>query len=166
MTQSSKNILFWCLLAAQGIGSQLLIWTGAPLYNRLRSSVTEDATSKEVMLLFVAVFVMQGAHWLVLPLKKTLTVRRHVLLGHVLICIGELSLFFSAALTSLIVLERFGNWKLEWWRLLLLVTVVFSATSYKYLITLVGAQLIETEPGAAKDAGSPSKEICHASHES
>ena len=95
MNSSRDRILFWCLLAAQAAGSQIIIWTGVPIYQRLHVPGRGGATPKELAIALAAVALMQLSYWLALPLKQRLRFRRNVVLGHVLVCIGELSLFLS-----------------------------------------------------------------------
>jgi hypothetical protein len=91
---------------------------------------------------------MQVAHWLALPLKRRLRFRRNVLLGHVLVMIGEFSLFFSAALVTFALFDRFGELKLGPLKLLILAVMLFAVSSYKYLLMSVGEAMNEAEPEA------------------
>jgi hypothetical protein len=58
------------------------------------------------VLAIVAVIVMQVAHWIAFRLRPQLRFRRNVLVGHVLVFIGELSLFFIDALAVVILFDR------------------------------------------------------------
>ena len=52
--------------------------------------------------------------------------RRNVIFGHVLVWIGELSLFFPSALAALIVFDHFGEKEVFLWRLVGLPAVLFA----------------------------------------
>ena len=144
MNSSRDRALFWLLLAGQAVGSQILIWGGIPVYHRLRS-VPEGATFVELAIALAAVVLMQACHWPALALRRRLEFRRNAVLGHVLICIGELSLFFIAALTALIVFDHFGELQWTLWKVLILAATVFSISGYKYQIMSLGQTMIEAE---------------------
>jgi membrane-associated HD superfamily phosphohydrolase len=71
-------------------------------------------------LAIVAVIVIQVAHWIAFRLRPQLRFRRNVLVGHVLVFIGELSLFFMRSpLSSCSIAARsstlsFGRSSLIW----------------------------------------------------
>lgn len=151
MNSSRDRILFWCLIAAQAAGSQVVIWSGVPIYKRLRSAAGEGIAPKEVVLVLAAVVLMQTSHWFALSLGRRLQFRRNIVLGHVLIWIGELSLFFIAAVATIILFDRFGEWEFVLWKALLLAATLFAVTSYKYQLMSLGTAMIETEPDASND---------------
>ena len=95
MNSSRDKILFWCLIAAEAAGSQAILWNGIPIYRRLLSAGTEGAGSTNFVLAAIVVIVMQVAHWVAFRLRPQLQFRRNVFLGHVLVFIGELSMFLS-----------------------------------------------------------------------
>ena len=162
MNHSNAKILFWCCLAAQAAGSQIIIWVGVPIYHRLHSGVNEGASPKEFVLALAAVAVMQVAHWIALPLRQRLRFRRNVVLGHVLVWIGELSLFFIAALATVIVFDRFHELEFAWWKALILAAMLFAVTSYKYQLMSLGTAMIETKPDASDQNNPSSKETLDA----
>ena len=146
------QILFWSLLAAQTAGSQVIIWIGIPIYRRLKLPIEQGATTMEFAKLAAAVALMLVSHWLSLPVRRRMQFRRNVLFGHVLVWIGELSIFFVATVVALILFERFGKFLL--WKLFVLSGITFAVSSYKYLVMSVGEEMIEAEPqtAAAADA--------------
>jgi hypothetical protein len=148
MNRSRDRILFWCLMAAQMAGSQALIWVGIPVYQRMHSAGGEKVSPQEIGIALAATALMQVAHWLALPLKRRLRFRRNVLVGHVLVMIGEFSLFFSAALVTFALFDRFGELKLGPLKLLILAVMLFAVSSYKYLLMSVGEAMNEAEPEA------------------
>ena len=161
MNQSRNNLLFWWLLAAQAAGSQVILWAGIPVYQRLLSHGKEVVFSEELALAFVAVVVMQLAYWLDRRLQPRLRFRRNVLLGHVLLCIGELSFFFPGALAAVIVFDRFGELEFVPWKLLMLAVILFAMFCYKHQLETLGEAMIAAED-ATEQTISFSKETVNA----
>lgn len=154
MNSARDRILFWCLIAGQAVGSQILIWGGLPVYQRLRSTA-EGATASEFAIAFAAVALMQACHWPALALTRRLEFGRNVVLGHVLVCIGELSLFFVAALTASIAFDHFKELKLTLWKLFMLGAMVFAISAYKYQLMSLGESMIEAEPDDSTEQALP-----------
>ena len=149
MNASRDKILFWCLIAAEAAGSQALLWNGIPIYRRLLSPGTAGAGSKDFVLATVAVIVMQAAHWVAFRLRRQLRFRRNVLLGHLLVFIGELSLFFINALAVVILFDRGAELAFVLWKILLLVAILFAICTYKHQLSELGESLIEGQADAA-----------------
>jgi hypothetical protein len=153
----SNKSLFWCLLAVQFAGLQVILWGGLPIYQRLLTPHSRGASAMDVDIAFVAVIVMQAAHWPAARLRQTLRFQRNVIFGHILNWLGELSIFFTAALCTIIVFNGFGTTPLVLWKLFGLVAVTFAVSSYKYQIMSVGGAMIEAErevdPGAGTARG-------------
>jgi hypothetical protein len=118
-----------------------------PIYRRLLTPGGHGASAWEVAIAFAAVIVMQAAHWPAEPLRQTLRFQRNVFLGHVLNWLGELSIFFTAALSAIIVFNRVGEGPLALWRLFGLAAITFAVSAYKYQIMSVGSALIEGNRG-------------------
>ena len=146
MDDARHRFLFWCLVAGQAAGSQFLIWNAAPLYHGIRTGAIHGARGTDLALALAAASLMQACHWPALRLVRRLQFRRNVILGHVLVWIGELSLFFIAALATLIVFDRFGEVEWLWWKALALAAVLFAITSYKYQLMSLGEAMIDAEP--------------------
>ena len=140
------RLLFWCLVAGQAVGSQFLIWTSVPVYHGIRTGAIQGASPTDFAAALAAAALMQACHWPALRLGRNVQIRRHVVLGHVLVWIGELSLFFCAALATLIVFDRFGEVEWLWWKALALAAMLFAVTSYKYQLMSLGGRMIEAEP--------------------
>ncbi len=153
---SRDKILFWCLIAAEAAGSQTILWNGIPIYRRLLSPGTEGADTKSFVLATIVVIVMQVAHWGAFRLRPQLRIRRNVLLGYVLVFIGELSLFFVSALAVVILFDRGAQLDFVLWKILILVATLFAICSYKYQLSELGESLIEAQPDAAAKQSSNS----------
>ena len=107
---------------------------------------TEGAGSKDFVLAVSVVVVMQVAHWIAFRLRPHLQFRRNVLLGHVLVFIGELSLFFISALAVVILFDRSAELEFVLWKILILVAILFAICAYKYQLGKLGDNMIEGQP--------------------
>ena len=148
MNSSRNKILFWCLIVTEAAGSQAILWNGLPIYRRLLSPGTEGAGSKDFVLTTIVVIVMQVAHWVAFRLRPRLRFRRNVFLGHVLVFVGELSMFFVSALAVVILFDRGTELDFGLWKILLLVAVLFAIFAYKYQLSKLGDSPIEGPPDA------------------
>jgi uncharacterized membrane protein YwaF len=93
----------------------------------------------------VAVLLMQVGHWLAFRLKPRLQFRRNVLLGHVLVFIAELSLFFANALAVVILFDRMGELEFALWKVIILLAILFAICCYKHQLAALGDLMIESE---------------------
>ncbi len=143
MSASREEALFWCLIGVEGAGSQAILWNGIPIYRRLLSPSTEGAGSKDFVLVAIAVIVMQVAHWMAFRLRPRLRFRRNVVLGHALVFIGELSLFFINALAVVILFDRSAELDFVLWKVFILIAILFAICTYKYQLGKLGDSLIE-----------------------
>lgn len=158
MNASRDKMLFWCLIAVQAAGSQAILWNGIPIYRRLLSSGTEGAGPKDFVLAIIVVIVMQVAHWIAFRLRPQLRFRRNVVLGYVLVFIGELSLFFVSALAVIILFDRSAQLDFSLWKVLVLVAVLFAICTYKYQLSKLGDSVIDGQPDpAAKERSNASR---------
>ena len=148
MNATRNKILFWCLLAAEAAGSQVILWNGIPIYRRL-SAGTEGAVSTNFVWAAIVVIVMQVAHWVAFRLRPRLQFRRNVFLGYVLVFIGELSMFFINALAVVILIDRGAELDFVLWKVLVLVALLFAVFTYKYQLSKLGDSIIEGQPDAA-----------------
>jgi hypothetical protein len=149
MKPSRDKMLFWCLIAAEAAGSQAILWNGIPIYRRLLLPGTAGAGSRDFVLAIIAVIVMQVAHWAAFRLRLRLRFRRNVFVGHVLVFIGELSLFFINALAVVILFDRGAELDFVLWKILLLVAILFAICTYKYQLGKLGESIIEGPSHAA-----------------
>ena len=93
---------------------------------------------------------MQVAHWIAFRLRPRLRFRRNVALGHLLVFIGELSLFFINALAVVILFDRGAELEFVLWKLLLLVAILFAICTYKHQLSKLGESIIEGQPDPAR----------------
>ena len=149
-----NKILFWCLILAEAAGSQAIMWNGLPIYRRLLSPGTEGASSKDFVLTTIVVILMQVAHWFAFRLRPGLRFQRNVVLGHVLVFIGELSLFFVSALAVVILFDRGAELDFVLWKIVLLLATLFAICTYKYQLAQVGDSMIAGQPDDAANGSS------------
>jgi len=151
MDRVRNHVLFWCLVVVQTVGSYVLIWTWGPSYEHLISSGTFATSPRQFEISFIAIVVMQAAYWPAHGLKQHLHFRSQVVLGHVLLTVGEFSLFFAAAVTTVVLFDHFREEHRLPWRLGLLALNLFAVSCYKYQLMSVGEKLIDHQPEAAAE---------------
>ena len=153
MNDLRDKMLFWCLLLVQTIGAQIFLWGELPAFQRLQAFGLGDTAVQShagtlIAIAVVATIVMQSAHWPATWLRRKLRFRRNAVLGKFLNWFGELSIFFAAALSSLLLFNRLGHGPIDPWYALVLAGVTFAVSSYKYQLMSVGAAMIEGEPAS------------------
>jgi hypothetical protein len=143
MERSRDHIVFWCLLAVQAVGSYVLIWTWGPGYDRLISTGAMTTSPRQFGISLIVVGVMQAAYWPAHALKQHLRFRGNDLVGHTLITIGEFSIFFAAAVTTVVLFDHFRESPRIPWRLAVLALTLFAVSCFKYQLMSVGEKLID-----------------------
>jgi hypothetical protein len=155
MERSRDHVVFWCLLAVQTLGSLVLIWVGLPIYQHLSSAESGGATRNVFTIAIAAVAIMQAAYWPAHALKLRLHFRfpRNALVGHVLICMAEFSLFFMAALVSVALFVQYRGLYHPLWKFGVLALGLFAVSCYKYQLMSLGEMLISAQQGAPAEHG-------------
>ena len=149
---SRTRSLFWCLVAVQFLSAKIIFWQGLPVYRKLMDGKKDEATPVEMSFVLLAVSLMQTAYWLAHRLGPRLQFGRHVLFGHLLLWIGELSFVFPTTVAVVAVFDESIEWKLDWWRLLILAVSLFAMFCYKHQLGTLGDAMIATEAGAGEQA--------------
>ena len=144
--RSRDAVAFWALTALQAAASQTILWQGVPIYRNLLLPRAQGAGVGEMVLAVVAVLAMQIAYWLAFPIRERLRFRRHVVLGHVLVCLGELTVFFATALATVILFERLEELEFAPGKALVLAGILFASFCYKHQLKTVGEAMIDAEP--------------------
>jgi hypothetical protein len=103
----------------------------------------------DFMFTAIVVIVMQVAHWVAFRLQPQLRFRRNVFLGHVLLFIGEISMFFISALAVVVLFDRGADLDFVLWKVLILVAILFAIFSYKNQLSKLGDSSIEGQPKVA-----------------
>ena len=157
MNPSRDKTVFWCLLAVQAAGGNIILWKGIPVYRRLLTPGPQGADFGTFALALGAVFFMQVGYWLAFRIQQRLRFQKNVLLGHMLLCLGELSFFFANALAAVILFERLEEVVLVPWKLVVLAAILFAVFCYKHQLETLGERMIEGEPDSVDQANAPSK---------
>lgn len=145
MQIAESKIAFWCLVLIQMLCAQSILWSGLPVYKKLLHGRMNDATTSEILVATLAVLVMQVSYWIAFQIQPHLHFRRQVFLAHVLICIGDLSFLFPSTLAAVAIFDNSINLEQEWWKLLLLVTIIFAMYCYKLQLQSLGTLLLEAK---------------------
>src|SRR4029434_905174 len=86
--------LFWWAIIAQVVGAQVFFWDALPDYRELTEGAVVVGTPEDFALAVVAVVVMHSAYWYARRLQPQVRFAHRVLLGHVLVCVSDVSFFF------------------------------------------------------------------------
>jgi apolipoprotein N-acyltransferase len=74
-------------------------------------------------------------------------------LGHVLLCVSEVSFFFVSALATVAAFDHSKRSQFVLWKAMLLVSAIFAFFCYKRQLASVGDALLETQPEKATPRG-------------
>lgn len=142
---SRDTLLFAALVVVQVVASQFILWTGLPVYRRLMTDSVEAAGTRELLLAIAAATTMQIAYWFAFRLQQRLVFRRHLVLGHGLLCLGEGSFFFASALAAVVLFERSAQPQFVAWKVLVLVAILFAAFCLKHQLETLGRQMVDAD---------------------
>jgi hypothetical protein len=151
MNGSASKALFWCAIIAQIAGAQVFFWDALPDYRELTQGQVVVGTPMDFAFAVFGLVVMQSAYWYARRLQPQVRFGRRVLLGHVLLCISEVSFFFVSALATVAMFDHWRRSQFVFWKLMLLVSAIFAFFCYKRQLASVGDALLETQlKGAGK----------------
>jgi len=142
--ESTNKVLFWCAIAAQVAGAQIIIWDGRPLYQQLMTGATNVGSPKDYALDFMAIAVMQVGYWFAYRLQPRLRFRRNAVVGHLLCCIGEVSFLFIAALGTVVLLDHWREWQFVSWKAGMLVGMIFAFYCYERQLVGLGERMLKS----------------------
>ena len=163
MNGSPTKALFWWVIIAQVAGAQLFFWDTLPDYRELTEGAVVMGTPADFALAVFGLVVMQSAYWYARSLQPQVRFRHRVLLGHVLLCVSEVSFFFVSALATVAMFDHWRRSQFVFWKLMLLASALFAFFCYKRQLASVGDALLEVQPA---DAGKkPSNRQEPAKHE-
>ena len=152
MNGSASKRVFWCAIIAQVIGAQVFFWDALPDYRELTAGVVEVGTPKDFALAMVGILAMQSAYWYARRLQPQIRFRHRVVLGHVFLCVSEVSFFFVSALATVAMFDHWRRSQFVFWKLMLLASALFAFFCYKRQLASVGDALLEIEPEHAEKA--------------
>jgi hypothetical protein len=157
MNGSSTKTLFWCAIIAQVAGAQVFFWDALPDYRELTAGEVVAGTPGDFAVAVFGLVIMQSAYWYGRRLQPEVRFRRRVVLGHVLLCISEVSFFFVSALATVAMFDHWRRSQFVLWKLMLLVSAIFAFFCYKRQLASVGDALLEAQPEHARKATSEPK---------
>jgi hypothetical protein len=158
MNGSGTKRLFWCAIIAQVAGAQVFFWDALPDYQELTSGEVVVGTPKDFVVAMVGLVVMQSAYWYARRLQPEVRFRHRVVLGHVLLCVSEVSFFFVSALATVAMFDHWRRSQFVFWKLMLLASAIFAFFCYKRQLASVGDALLEAQPERAGKATTEPKE--------
>ena len=102
--------------------------------------------------------LMQSAYWYARRLQPHIRFRHRVVLGHVLLCVSEVSFFFVSALATVAMFDHWKRSQFVLWKAMLLASAIFAFFCYKRQLASVGEALLEINPSMPKQQRSNRKE--------
>ena len=152
MNGSATKPLFWGAIIAQVVGAQVFFWDALPDYQELTAGGEVAGTPKHFAVALLGLVIMQSAYWYARRLQPQIRFRHRVVLGHVLLCVSEVSFFFVSALATVAAFDHWKRSQFVLWKAMLLVSAIFAFFCYKCQLASVGDALLETQPEHAEKA--------------
>ena len=149
MDGPASKTWFWCAIIAQVAGAQVFFWDALPDYRELTAGGQVIGTPKDFAVALFGLVIMQSAYWYARNLQPRIHFRHRVVLGHVLLCVSEVSFFFVSALATVAMFDHWRRSEFVLWKLALLVSAIFAFFCYKRQLASVGDALLEAHPEAA-----------------
>jgi len=146
MNGSASKAFFWSAIIAQIVGAQVFFWDALPDYRELTQGEVVVGTPMDFAFAVFGLVVMQSAYWYARRLQPQVRFGRRVLLGHVLLCVSEVSFFFVSALATVALFDHWRRSQFVFWKLMLLVSAIFAFFCYKRQLASVGDALLEAQP--------------------
>jgi hypothetical protein len=146
MNGSTTKRLFWCAIIAQVAGAQLFFWDALPDYQELTAGGVVVGTPKDYVFAVVGLVIMQISYWYARRLQPQVGFRHRVVLGHLLLCVSEVSFFFVSALATVAMFDHWRRSQFVLWKLALLASAIFAFFCYKRQLASVGDTLLEAHP--------------------
>src|SRR5262245_57315568 len=157
MNGSTTKSVFWGAIIAQVVGAQVFFWDALPDYRDLTSGGDVVGTLRDNAVAVCGLVMMQSAYWYARRLQPEIQFRRRVVLGHVLLCVSEVSFFFVSALATVAMFDHWKRSQFVPWTVILLASAIFAFFCYKRQLASVGDALLETRAEKAtaesKDTG-------------
>ena len=139
--------LFWSAVAIQVAGAQIYLWDVLPNYQRLTSGAGHVGSPADYALGLTGIVLMQSGYWSARRFEPLTGFRRRTVIGHLMLCFGEVSFFFINSLAAIILFDHWKKTEFSPWKLLVLAASIFAFFCYKYQLVKIGdAMLTEREP--------------------
>jgi hypothetical protein len=158
MDGSTTKALFWWAIIAQVAGAQVFFWDALPDYRELTAGEVVAGTPKDFVVAVFGLVVMQSAYWYARRLQPQIRFRRRVVLGHILLCVSEVSFFFVSALATVAMFDHWRRSQFVLWKLMLLASALFAFFCYKRQLASVGDILLEAQPEQSRETTIERKE--------
>jgi hypothetical protein len=149
---NGPKAIFWCAIIGQVAGAQVFFWDALPDYQELTAGGVVVGTPKDFAVAVFGLVIMQSAYWYARRLQPQIRFRHRVVLGHVLLCVSEVSFFFASALATVAMFDHWRRSQFVLWKLMLLASAIFAFFCYKRQLASVGDALLETQAGGAGKA--------------
>jgi hypothetical protein len=146
MNGSARKTLFWFAIIAQVVGAQVFFWDALPDYQELTAGKVVVGTPRDFGVALFGLVIMQSAYWYARRLQPEIRFRPRVVLGHVLLCVSEVSFFFVSALATVAAFDHWKRSQFVLWKAMLLVSAIFAFFCYKRQLASVGDALLEIRP--------------------
>ena len=143
VSHSTRATLFWCAIAAQVVGAQIFFWDALPDYRAFTAGAGEVASPEDFAVAGLGIFIMQLAYWPARRLQFQMHFAHRVILGHLLLCVSELSFFFIAALATVAVFDHWKESQFTLWKFILLSAASFAFVCYKRQLAMIGDAMLE-----------------------
>ncbi len=130
----------------------MFFWDALPDYRELTAGEVVVGTPKDFAFALFGLAVMQSAYWYARSLQPKVRFTHRVLLGHVLLCVSEVSFFFVSALATVAMFDHWRRSQFVFWKLMLLASAIFAFFCYKRQLASVGDALLEAHPETAGKA--------------
>jgi hypothetical protein len=130
--------LFWCAIIAQVVGAQVFFWDALPDYRELTAGGEVVGTPKDFVVAVFGLVLMQAAYWYARRLQPQVRFRHRVVLGHVLLCVSEVSFFFVSALATVAMFDHWRRSQFILWKVVLMASAIFAFFCYKRQLASVG----------------------------
>ena len=158
MNSSATKLVFWGAISAQVVGAEVFFWDALPDYRELTAGGEMAGTPKHFAIAVLGLVIMQSAYWYARRLQPEVRFRHRVVLGHVLLCLSEVSFFFVSALATVAAFDHWKRGQFVLWKAMLLISAIFAFFCYKRQLASVGDVLLETSPKHAEKETIESKE--------
>jgi hypothetical protein len=149
MNGLSTKTVFWYAIVAQVAGAQVFFWDALPDYRELTAGEVVVGSPEDFVLAVFGLVVMQSAYWYARRLQPRVRFGHRVFLGHVLLCVSEVSFFFVSALATVAMFDHWRRSQFVLWKLMLLASALFAFFCYKRQLASVGDALMEAPPKVA-----------------
>src|SRR4029079_18450275 len=125
VNQTTRAALFWCLITAQVAGAQIFFWDALPEYRAFTAGASGVASPEDFAVATLGILVMQLGYWPARRLQFQMHFAHRVILGHILLCVSELSFFFIAALATVAVFDHWKESQFTLWKFIFLSAATF-----------------------------------------